>query len=90
MRKDGEESPLDYIPELNDEIEIWFFKNFQNLKNLTGFEHHLSITDFTNYFNIYPIPFSKITVISIIKKIERLVSDYNKKVEKAKSTNAIK
>lgn len=48
------------------------------------------MTDFKHYFEIYPIPFSKTTVISIIKKIEKKVADYYKEIEKAKKKDIIK
>lgn len=63
---------------------MWFFKTYQNLKGMTGFEYHLSITDFKHYFDIYPVPFNKTTVISIIKKIDLLVAKYHKKIEDSK------
>jgi len=63
---------------------MWFFKAYQNLKGMTGFEYHLSITDFKHYFEIYPTPFSKITVISVIRKIDNLVAKYHKQIENSK------
>ena len=85
LRDQGEKTPLDIIPEVNDYIELWFFNCYKNLINLTGFEHHLSITDFYHYFLIYPIPFSKPTVISVIKKIESKVLKHKEKIDEAKA-----
>lgn len=84
LRDQGEETPLDHIPELILEAEIWFYKCYQNLKSLSGFEYHLTITDFKHYFDIYPIPFTKTTVISIIKKIDKKVAKYHKDIEESK------
>jgi len=68
---------------------MWFFKTYQNLKSLTGFEYHLTITDFKHYFELYPIPFKETTIISIIKKIDLLVTKYHEKIDKAKKKNTI-
>jgi len=67
---------------------MWFFKTYQNLKGLSGFEYHLTITDFKHYFDIYPLPFKKTTVISIIKKIDSLIAKYHKQIEDSKKTAA--
>ena len=75
---------------INDEIEKWYFNTYQNLRSLGGYEHHLSITDFKHYFDIYPIPFKKTSVISIIKKIDISINKYQKEIEDSKSNNAVK
>ncbi|MCP3674536.1 MAG: hypothetical protein GY829_08730, partial [Gammaproteobacteria bacterium] len=84
LKKQGEETPLDHIPDLDNETEMWYFKCYKNLKSLTGFEYHLTITDFKHYFDIYPVPFCKTTVISVIKNIDKKIAHYHKEVEKAK------
>ncbi len=90
MKKNGEPTPLDNVPTLNDNVEVWFFKSYQKIKSLSSGERNINIIDFTYYFNIYPIPFSKIFIISIVKDIDRLVDQYNAKIEKAKSTDSMK
>lgn len=59
------------------------------MKSLTGFEYHLTITDFKHYFEFYPVPLYELTVISIIKKIEILVEKYQKEVQEAKKNNSV-
>ena len=88
MKAKGEPTPLDNIPVLNDDVEKWFYSAYRNMKNLTGFEHHLSITDFFHYFSIYPAPFPKYVIISIIKTIDIKINNYNS--EKRKIANKVK
>lgn len=89
MQKQGEETPLDSIPQINDNTEMWFLNAYKNLKDLTGFEYHITISDFYHYFQIYPIPFQKTTVISVIKQIDRKIEEYQKKIHDAKNKNAV-
>jgi len=72
------------MPRLNDEIEIWFFNTYRQMKILTGFEHHISITDFKHYFEIYPLAFDIFLVISLIKDIESKIKQYQKKLDDLK------
>jgi len=74
------------MPSLDQPVETWFLSLYYSLKSLTGFEHHLSITDFKHYFEIYPSAFSMIVVISVIKSIESKSSAYQEKKREAKKS----
>ena len=75
------------MPRLDNEIESWFYHLYHSLKNLSGFEYQITITDFKHYFDIYPIAFPRYLVISIIKQIERKAQKYQKQKDEAKAKN---
>ena len=91
LEEEGEITPLTTRPMLTDQVDKWFYSAYINLKSLSGFEYQMTITDFNEYFKVYPIPFSKTTIISVIKAIEQKVSAFRDKKreaeQKAKSKN---
>lgn len=78
------------MPVLEDDVGRWFLNFYYQIKNLSGFEYHITIQDFHCYFDIYPVPFQKYIIISITKGIEKKVYKFNKKLEEAKKTNNVK
>jgi len=89
-REEGEVTPLDTAPTIENEIERWFFSFYQNIKSLSGFEYQITITDFRHYFDTYPIPFKEYLIISVIKSIETKVHKYQKEKTEAKKQAANK
>ena len=69
---------------LNDDVEHWFLNMYYNIKSLSAFEYQITAVDFNSYFDIYPIPFDKFAIISIIKGIEGKSQKYKNEQEDLK------
>ena len=70
-------------------MELYFYKLYYHLKNLSSFEYQITIADFKDYFSVYPKPFDIFLIISVIKGIENKVAEDKKEKEENKKKNKV-
>jgi len=83
LHEQGQETPLDTFPELDD-LEEWVYSTFNRLKRMSRIDDYIAVSDYKSYFEVYPSPINVYTLLDILMIIDHEVLVFKQKLSSRK------